>query len=57
VRGAFSAHGHRRGVAGVYNRAGYTNQKAEALSQWADYLSAIVAGMNKPQATSASHGA
>jgi integrase len=40
--------GHRRGVAGVYNRAAYTNQKAEALAQWADHLSAIIAGTNKP---------
>jgi integrase len=49
--------GHRRGVAGVYNRAAYTSQKAEALAQWADYLSAIVAGMNKPQAISPQHNA
>jgi integrase len=47
--------GHRRGVAGVYNHAAYTSQKAGALAQWADYLSAIVA--DKPQATSPQHGA
>jgi len=35
--------GHRRGVAGVYNRAAYTTQKAEALAQWADHLGVIVA--------------
>ena len=35
--------GLHRGVAGVYNRAAYTTQKAEALAQWADHLGVIVA--------------
>jgi hypothetical protein len=49
--------GHRRGVAGVYNRAAYANQKAEALEQWADHLGAIVTGVEKLQITRLQHGA
>jgi hypothetical protein len=49
--------GHRRGVAGVYNRAAYANQKAEALEQWADHLGAIVTEVDKPQITRFQHGA
>jgi hypothetical protein len=32
------ADGHKRGVAGVYNRATYENEKRIALNRWADYL-------------------
>jgi integrase len=34
--------GHRSGVAGTYNRALYTREKATALARWADYLIAAV---------------
>lgn len=33
---------HRAGVAGVYNRALYAREKANALARWADYLIAVV---------------
>ena len=34
--------GHRAGVAGVYNRAIYREQKAEALQRWADLVQTII---------------
>ena len=34
--------GHKAGVAGIYNRADYTVQKRQALTLWAEHLSAIV---------------
>lgn len=34
--------GHRSGVAGVYNRASYRNEKREALSRWADHVETMV---------------
>jgi hypothetical protein len=30
--------GHKHGVAGVYNRAGYEVQKRRALNLWAEHL-------------------
>jgi hypothetical protein len=36
--------GARAGVAGVYNRASYLNEKTQALNMWADCLAAIVEG-------------
>jgi integrase len=36
--------GHKHGVAGVYNRARYEQQKTTALLRWADYVLAIVEG-------------
>jgi integrase len=36
--------GAKGGVAGVYNRALYLRERAEALAQWADHLTAIVDG-------------
>lgn len=36
--------GQRAGVAGIYNRAIYKNEKAAALDLWADKLTAIVEG-------------
>lgn len=33
--------GHRSGIAGVYNRASYRQQKKEALRQWADFVTAF----------------
>jgi integrase len=35
--------GHRGGVAGVYNRALYAEEKATALTRWADHLRTVVA--------------
>jgi len=36
--------GHRAGVAGVYNRSTYRDEKARALALWADHLLAVVEG-------------
>jgi integrase len=34
--------GHKSGVAGVYNKAAYTNEKRQALAQWCEHVLAIV---------------
>jgi hypothetical protein len=34
--------GHQAGVAGVYNRAKYDEQKREALNAWGNLVAAIV---------------
>jgi integrase len=36
--------GHKHGVAGIYNRASYENEKRAALTLWADKLLEIVEG-------------
>jgi integrase len=36
--------GHKAGVAGVYNRAAYSQEKRAALVLWADHLDSIVGG-------------
>jgi integrase len=36
--------GHRRGVAGVYNRASYTAAVKTALARWAEHVLAIIEG-------------
>jgi integrase len=36
--------GHRAGVAGIYNRATYREQKRVALQAWADWLESLVEG-------------
>ncbi len=36
--------GHKGGIAGIYNRAVYAAEKAQALTLWADHVSALVAG-------------
>jgi integrase len=36
--------GHRRGVAGTYNRSRYENQVKLALARWADHVLALVEG-------------
>jgi integrase len=36
--------GHKAGVAGVYNRASYWNEKRIALDLWADHIAVLVAG-------------
>jgi integrase len=38
------ASGHKDGVAGIYNRAAYREQKKGALQAWANWLEATVAG-------------
>jgi len=35
--------GHKAGVAGIYNRAKYTDEMREALARWANHLDAITA--------------
>jgi integrase len=36
--------GHKAGVAGIYNRATYEQEKRKALNLWAEHLSAVVSG-------------
>src|SRR6202012_3393665 len=36
--------GHKAGVAGVYNRASYGNEKRRALDLWADHVVALADG-------------
>jgi len=35
--------GHKAGVAGVYNRARYTDEMRSALQRWADHLDKVTA--------------
>ena len=39
--------GHKSGVAGVYNRAAYTRDIAQALQLWSEHLLAVVAGRKR----------
>jgi integrase len=39
--------GHKRGVAGIYNRASYPRETATALQLWAEHLTAIVEGRKR----------
>jgi integrase len=51
--------GHRAGVAGIYNRASYRDQKAEVLQRWADLVQDIISnGPERSQRSdpSISHG-
>jgi integrase len=41
--------GHRRGVAGVYNRASYSAEKAGALATWAEQFMAVVRQPARPE--------
>ena len=34
--------GHKGGIAGIYNRAQYSTEKAQALARWDEHLSAVV---------------
>jgi integrase len=34
--------GHKRGVAGTYNRSAYAKEKTEALQRWADHVEGLV---------------
>jgi integrase len=36
--------GHKGGIAGVYNRATYDREKREALSLWAEHVTALIEG-------------
>lgn len=36
--------GHKAGVAGIYNRSSYSDEKREALSRWSLYLSELLEG-------------
>jgi integrase len=40
--------GHKRGVAGVYNKALYERRKREALDRWGAYVEALVSGPAVP---------
>jgi integrase len=39
--------GHKGGVAGIYNRANYAKEKAEALARWDAHVAAIVGGASE----------
>jgi integrase len=41
------ASGHKRGVAGVYNRSPYEREVRAALARWADHVRALVEGGSK----------
>ena len=36
--------GHKGGIAGIYNRAQYSAEKAQALARWDEHVSAIIKG-------------
>jgi integrase len=36
--------GHKSGVAGIYNRASYTEEKKRALQRWGDYIETLISG-------------
>ena len=36
--------GHKAGIAGVYNRASYANEKRQALDLWGEHVAAVVEG-------------
>ena len=36
--------GHRAGVAGIYNRSAYLEDKRRALTKWAEYLDNLCGG-------------
>ncbi len=38
--------GIKAGVAGVYNRATYSQEKRKALQDWADYVDRLVSASN-----------
>lgn len=37
--------GHKAGVAGIYNRASYLDERRRALNRWADHIMALVSGV------------
>jgi integrase len=39
--------GHKRGVAGIYNRATYEAQKRSALTMWANHVTEITQGADR----------
>ena len=39
--------GHKRGVAGTYNRSTYAKEKRAALDTWASHLQTLSAGVGK----------
>ena len=34
--------GHKGGIAGIYNRASYAEEKRDALAQWADHIETLL---------------
>ena len=36
--------GHKGGVAGVYNKASYLDERRRALQRWADHIDQLVSG-------------
>ena len=36
--------GHKAGVAGIYNRASYAPEKAQALARWDEHIASVVQG-------------
>ena len=46
--------GHKAGVGGTYNLAGYLTERRRALERWADHLEAVIHG-RKPAAVISLH--
>jgi integrase len=42
------ASGHKSGVAGVYNKAVYLDERRRALQRWSDHVTSIVSGVPAP---------
>jgi integrase len=38
------ASGHKGGIAGIYNRASYAAEKANALARWDEHVASVVVG-------------
>ena len=38
--------GHKSGIAGVYNRAAYADEKTSALALWAKHVDQLVSGVS-----------
>jgi hypothetical protein len=41
--------GHKGGIAGIYNRAQYSAEKAQALARWDEHINTIVRGTVTPK--------
>jgi integrase len=41
------ASGHKGGIAGIYNRASYAAEKAQALARWDEHVRTVVEGAPK----------
>jgi integrase len=49
--------GHKAGVAGVYNKAAYLDERRRALTRWADFVVALVGGTTRERVVVPLHSA